>query len=112
MNSSSTKTCREKLEKVIEKYPNATAYWAYVINKDYKSENRVWAYQNRKDERIRRISGDKLYELVTGDPKALEKTMDAIPKAIVELKGKSYELTEDDEKTFNEYKTYIFRSSN
>lgn len=112
MNSSSTKTCREKLENVIEKYPNATAYWAYVINKDYKSENRVWEYQSRKDERIRRISGDKLYELVTGDPKALEKTMNAIPKAIVELKGKSYELTDEDEKTFNEYKTYIFRSSN
>ena len=55
MNSSSEKTCREKLEKVIEKYPDATAYWAYVISKNYKSECRVWKYQQREDERIKRI---------------------------------------------------------
>ena len=42
MNSSSEKTCREKLEKVIEKYPDATVYWAYVISKNYKSEDRIW----------------------------------------------------------------------
>lgn len=108
MNSSSTKTCREKLENVIKKYPNATAYWAYVINKNYKSEDRVWEYQKRHDEKIRRISGDKLYELITGDPKALEKTFNAIPLAINDLLGEDYELSETDKETMKKFNEYIF----
>lgn len=111
MNSSSTKTCREKLENVIEKYPEATAYWAYVINKNYKSEDRIWIYQKRKDERIRRISGDKLYEMITGDSKALEKVFDAIPKAIVDILDKEYELSTKDQKIMEEYKQFIFNKS-
>ena len=108
MNSSSTKTCREKLEKVIDKYPDATAYWAYVINKDYKSEDRVWQYQQRNDERIRRISGDKLYEMITGDSDALKKTFNAIPKAINELLGKDYDLSDIDKETMKKFNEYIF----
>ena len=110
MNSSSEKTCREKLEKVIEKYPDATAYWAYVISKNYKSEDRIWKYQQREDERIRRISGDRLYTMVTGDPKALEKTFNAIPKAIVEILGEEYKLTEEDEELQVEYNNIIFKN--
>lgn len=108
MNSSSTKTCREKLENVILKYPDATAYWAYVINKNYKSEDRVWIYHEREDERIRRISGDKLYEMITGDPQALEKVFEAIPQAIVDVLNDNFELSSDDKKIMEEYKQYIF----
>lgn len=110
MNSSSEKTCREKLEKVIEKYPDATVYWAYVISKNYKSEDRIWKYQQREDERIKRISGDRLYAMVTGDPKALEKTFNAIPKAIVNILGEEYKLTEEDEKLQLEYNNIIFKN--
>ena len=110
MNSSSEKTCREKLENVIEKYPDATAYWAYVISKNYKSEDRIWKYQQREDERIRRISGDRLYTMVTGDSKALEKTFNAIPKAIVEILGEEYKLTEEDEELQVEYNNIIFKN--
>lgn len=109
MNSSSEKTCREKLENVIEKYPDATAYWAYVISKNYKSECRVWKYQQREDERIRRISGDRLYAMVTGDSKALQKTFNAIPKAIVEILGEDYKLTEEDEELQIECNNIIFK---
>lgn len=108
MNSSSTKTCREKLENVIEKYPNATAYWAYVINKNYKSEEKIWKYHGREDERIRRISGDKLYEMITGDSQALEKVFNAIPEAIVDLLNEDYELSQADKKIMDKYKQYIF----
>ena len=111
MNSSSTKTCREKLENVIEKYPNAIAYWAYVISKDYKSENEVWRYQHREDERIRKISGDKLYEMITGDPQGLEKVFEAIPKAIEDLLGENYKLFPYDKKVMKEYQQYIFHKS-
>ncbi|MEE0025604.1 Eco47II family restriction endonuclease [Methanobrevibacter sp.] len=110
MNSSSEKTCREKLEKVIEKYPDATAYWAYVITKNYKSECRVWKYQQREDERIKRISGDRLYAMITGDTQALEKTFNAIPKAIVEILGEEYKLTEEDKKLQVEYNNIIFKN--
>lgn len=110
MNSSSEKTCREKLEKVIEKYPDATAYWAYVISKNYKSECRVWKYQQREDERIKRISGDRLYAMITGDSQALEKTFNAIPKAIVEILGEEYKLNEEDEKLQVKYNNIIFKN--
>ena len=111
MNSSSAKTCREKLENVIERYPNATAYWAYIISKKYKSENRVWKYQGRENEKIRRISGDQLYEMITGEPDALEKVYEAIPKAIVDILGEDYKLLPYDEKLMKEFQNFIYHDS-
>lgn len=110
MNSSSTKTCREKLENVIEQYPDATAYWAYIISRKYRSENRVWKYQGREDEKIRRISGDLLYEMITGDSNALEKVYEAIPKAIVDLLGEDYKLLSYDEKLMKEFQEFIYHN--
>ena len=111
MNSSSTKTCREKLENILEKYPDATVYWAYIISKNYESEDYVWKYQQREDERIRRISGDKLYEIITGDSKALEKVFNSIPLAITDLLGKDYELNIYDKKILKEFNQHIFHKS-
>lgn len=111
MNSSSTKTCREKLENVMDQYPNATAYWAYIISRKYKSENRVWKYQGRENEKIRRISGDLLYEMITGDTNALEKVYEAIPKAIVDLLGENYKLLPYDEKLMKEFQKFIYHNS-
>lgn len=110
MNSSSTKTCHEKLENVIEQYPDATAYWAYIISRKYRSENRVWKYQGREDEKIRRISGDLLYEMITGDSNALEKVYEAIPKAIVDLLGEDYKLLPYDEKLMKEFQEFIYHN--
>lgn len=110
MNSSSTKTCREKLENVIEQYPDATAYWAYIISRKYRSENRVWKYQGRENEKIRRISGDLLYEMITGDSNALEKVYEAIPKAIVDLLGEDYKLLPYDEKLMKEFQEFIYHN--
>lgn len=110
MNSSSTKTCREKLENVIEQYHDATAYWAYIISRKYRSENRVWKYQGREDEKIRRISGDLLYEMITGDSNALEKVYEAIPKAIVYLLGEDYKLLPYDEKLMKEFQEFIYHN--
>ena len=118
MNSSSKKTCREKLEKIIENKPNATAYWAYVINKNYKSEECVWEYTRKingektkiVDERIRRISGDKLYELITGDKDALEKVFIAIPKAIKNIRNLENEcISEEDAEIIDEYLIHVFK---
>lgn len=110
MNSSSKKIYREKLENVIEMYPDATAYWAYIISRKHKSENLVWKYQGREDERIRRISGDLLYEMITGDPDALEKVYEAIPKAIADLLGEDYELLPYDKKLMEEFREFIYHN--
>ena len=111
MNSSSTKTCREKLENVIAQYPDATAYWAYIISKKYKTENRVWKYKGKENERIRRISGDLLYEMITGNPNALEKVYESIPKAVVDLLGEDYKLLPYDEKIMKEFQEFIYHDS-
>lgn len=110
MNSSSTKTCREKLENVVNRYPNATAYWAYIISRKYKSENRVWKYQGRENEKIRRISGDLLYEMITGEPNALEMVYEAIPQAIVDLLGEEYKLLPYDENLMLKFKEFIYHN--
>ena len=109
MNSSSTAQCMKKLENIIEKYPDAVAYWAYIIGKNYKSENRPWRYKQKENERIRRVSGCKVYELITGDPKALEKTFKAIPKAIIQLSGEEYFLSEKDRMLLKEYNNMFFK---
>lgn len=109
MNSSSKDQCREKLENIIEKYPDAIAYWAYIISKNYKSENKIWIYKQRENERIKIISGYKVYELVTGDPKALEKTFNAIPKAIIHLFGEEYSLSKEDKLLLKEYNNMFFK---
>ena len=109
MNSSSTKTCREKLENILKHYPDAIVYWAYIISKDYKSTEEVWVYKGQVDNRIRKITGDKVYELITGDPHALEKTFVAIPKAINDILEEGYVLKVEDEEIMEEYKKYIFK---
>lgn len=108
MNSNSTKTCREKLENILQKYPNATTYWAYIVNKNYKSEDRVWEYKGVSNEQIRRISGDKIYEIITGDPDALEKTLRAVPLAIEYIMGNEYSLSKEDKEIFDDYSNFIF----
>ena len=111
MNSSSTKTCREKLENVVEQYPDATAYWAYIISPKYKTEERVWSYKGRENEKIRRISGDLLYEMITGDSDALEKVYEAIPKAVVDILGEDYKLLPYDKKLMKEFQKVIYHDS-
>ena len=111
MNSSSSKTCREKLENIIEEYPNSRAYWAYIISKNYISEDCVWKYKDHiYDERIRRISGDKLYELITGESDSLEKTLYAIPRAICDILGEDHQLSKTDQSILKEYLQDIFNS--
>lgn len=109
MNSSSKETCRRKLEDILKIYPDATVYWAYIIERDYKSVDTVWEYQGRRDERVRKISGEKVYELVTGDPKALKSVFEAIPIAIEDILGEEYALTYNTMDSLNKYKSFVFK---
>src|SRR3989344_2954336 len=89
VNSDSKDKVRDKLEKFIKNHPKSVAYWAYIINKKNSSGEKIWIYKKRKDKRIRRIWGSKVYETITGDPQALKDTWIALPIAIKDLLGKN-----------------------
>jgi hypothetical protein len=109
MNSSSSKTCREKLENVLKDYPNAITYWAFIVSNKYKSEEKIWKYKKIENPQIRIITGKKVYELITGDPNALEKVYYAIPKAIEDLLGTKYKsLDKEQMEIINEYGDFLF----
>lgn len=110
MNSSSSAKTFEKLGNVIKEYPNATAYLGIVIDKNYNSSDVIWRLSNYpKNRQIRRISGDLLYEMITGEPKALRDTFKAIPLAIAEVQEKDCTLSDEDIAMMNRYINYIFK---
>ena len=71
------------MEKALADHPKATVYWAYIISKNNDSGEKIWEKKGRKtNDKIRRIWGAKVYELVTNDKNALKKTWEALPLAI------------------------------
>jgi hypothetical protein len=107
-NASSLQNVRDKLENIVSIYPNSKAYWAFVISKKHRSVNEVWKYKSKEDDRIWRISGDKLYEMITGDPKAFEKTFKALNNVLNEI-TEDYSLSHEDEEIINEFSKNIFK---
>ncbi len=97
VNSDSLSKVREKLEKAISTHPKATAFWAYILEQDGSSGESEWTYLGENSPKIKRIWGSKVYELVTGDKKALEKTWKALPLAISDLLKVKYKLTKADQ---------------
>jgi hypothetical protein len=79
-NSGSSDSVKRKLNKVNELYPNATVYFVEIIR------NRTDPYDDaikfNKDEKVRKISGDKFYELVTNEENALKKLFKKLPDVI------------------------------
>lgn len=65
-------------------YRGYTAYYVRII--DTTSRNEIWEFKRGtkkyRDSRIRRISGDKFYALITGDPKAFQKLVKTLPIAM------------------------------
>ena len=86
----------DKLKNVLDKYPKAIAYYAYIIPEKPNSGERVWKISHRDtDDRIREIWGFNLYELVTGDKNALRKVWAAIPKTLNDL-SEGKQLSQED----------------
>ena len=113
MNSSSQSKCHDKLENVLEKFPKATAYWAFIVSKDGSSGEKVWVYNRHEehfsDDRLRVIWGKQVYELITENPNALEETWNALPLAINEFIDSKIEFNEQDKKILLELSQYIFK---
>lgn len=77
----------KKLEKFIDsENPDSAGYYVKIIDK--KSQNEKWVFTSDKkkykydNEQIHQISGDKFYELVTGDPLAFAKLCSILPSAL------------------------------
>lgn len=84
MNSSSSQKTYMRMQNTILNNPDATCMLVEVIAKN--SQNIVW--QNSLDgvtirnDRIRQVSIDKFYEIVTGDSLAFKKLCEKLPKII------------------------------
>jgi hypothetical protein len=87
MNSGALESARRKLEKCIKKNPTAVAYWAYIVSRNGSTGEGEWVYSGRNNPQIKKVWGSKVYEMVTGDSKAMEKTLRALPLALKEILG-------------------------
>jgi len=86
MNADASNSCRDKLEQAVTNYPECTAYWAYLIGNNGTSGDCVWQKKGREiNNRIRKIWGWRVYELITGDHDSLKNTWSALPLAISDL---------------------------
>ena len=87
MNSSSSEATIQKLIHFAEEYPNATCYWIQIIAK--KSIDELWAgnfngtYYSHP--RVRKISADRFYAMVTGIPDAFHQLCEVLPKATADF---------------------------
>ncbi len=87
MNSSSAKSTYIKMQSTVLSNPNATCMLVEVIAK--KSQNTLWSIsldkQSISDNRIRRVSIDKFYELVTGNKTAFKELCEQLPLIIEDI---------------------------
>lgn len=83
MNSSSAEATFQKLQDVADNHPNATCYLVQIIAKNSIDELWEGSFNHKyySHSRVRIISGDKFYALLTGIPDAFAQLCEAIPKA-------------------------------
>ena len=84
MNSSSSEATIQKLINFADSHPDATCYLIQIIAR--RSFNKLWqgSFNNRhySHPRVRIISADNFYELVTGIPDAFYQLCSILPSAI------------------------------
>jgi len=82
MNSSSAESAFNKLQERSNTAPYPTVYLVEIVRKTKKAYNDIWKLKDNENPKIRKISGDYFYALVTKKPRALEELYLALPKAI------------------------------
>ena len=84
MNSSSAESLFQKLATYADNYKQAKCYWVQILAKN--SFNEKWFGEiNGKEyshSRVYKISGDKFYELLSGDQNAFLNLYKVLPKAV------------------------------
>lgn len=103
MNSSSSQKTYMRMQGTLLSTPKAKCMLVEVIAK--KSQNIIWKVSldgvSVFDKRIRRVSIDKFYEMVTGDAHAFKNLCEQLPKAIDDILEK-IELDEEMNTVFSE----------
>lgn len=106
MNSSSSQKTYMRMLNKIANESTAECYLVEVIAKN--SQNIVWKLslegEKVENERIKRISIDKFYEIVTGDAQAFYKICMELPKIIDEIIEENKELQVEDDTAIAELK--------
>jgi hypothetical protein len=90
VNADSKAQVWRKLKEKYELDNNCKCYFAYIIAKNMKSYSKNFKYSSNNNDNIKIISGKKVYELITNDPNALEKTLKILPKVICDIKKIPY----------------------
>lgn len=84
MNSSSSESLFQKLARYADDHKDAKCYWVQILST--RSFNEKWfSIINGKEyshSRVYKISGDKFYELLTGDKNAFYKLYKVLPVAV------------------------------
>jgi hypothetical protein len=90
MNSSSAESLFQKLANYADSYKQAKCYWVQILAKN--SFNEKWFGEiNGKEyshSRVYKISGDKFYELLSGEQNAFLNLYKVLPKAISDYLNK------------------------
>ncbi len=88
MNSSSSESTYKRMLKKINEDENAICFLVEVIAS--KSQNITWIKEGYAgDERIRRVSVDQFYKIVTGEDDAFSQILDALEENLLALGGKA-----------------------
>ena len=82
VNDNSLSKVWEHLNDNLKEYPDSLQYWAYIVSKNGSSGEGKFKNKNREKPQIKKIWGKAVYELVTGDPEALESVWRVLPNAI------------------------------
>lgn len=106
-------TIFKKLENLAEEFPEATCYYVRII--DTKSRNEIWKFSKDKESythpRVRIISGDKFYSIVTGQKNAFKELIEKFPAILSEyIKRKKYESKNSN--STNNYLNELIEKSN
>jgi hypothetical protein len=103
VNSASMEGTRNKLARVLGRYPNADAYYAFIITANGKSGTIPFKYLGIVTPRLYKVFGKDVYTLVTGNPGALDELAVALPRAIMEVVGIGVEFTEEDNRLLTHF---------
>lgn len=82
VNGDSLSKVREKLEINSDNFPNSVNYWAFIVHKNGTSGESDWIYSQKNNLKIRKIWGDNIYTMITGQKNSLEQVWNVLPTAI------------------------------
>lgn len=103
------KGIHNKLSEIADNHPNSTCYLVQIIA--LKSQNKIWEFSSKGIEyrhpRVRIISADKFYELVTGRKNAFKELCDILPQAtqdFLSIKNNKFKISISDNSVYNDLK--------